>query len=357
MPQKPPKLDLGPTSEDLIPLQGSHVSQEQAVPFAPSHTPMPPEPHPGMHIGPEPQNAVWNESGLFGPKNLQDVAGRIGQLGSDIMGGTNFGDFDAGPSQAVTRMMRPGTRIPDIATRQAGTEKFVNDAKLLDRGVGTAAEWFASRWPRVAAHIGIVPRIAPAGSSFYAATIPEATLKGGKVRRLTKGALPKSIPMAFSQEGVNLPPERLKGVMGHEGTHPAQMLGLGKDAADLYDVFTDALGYKLNPLELSAFRREMESYFNLSRGDYRKLVKPANTIEDKLFTQGIKGGTRRMITPPGAPNAVEMGRRLTGNKIVEATEKVAQNPHLHPTQLFSPQEQDEIRASIIAQDIIGKRKR
>lgn len=126
--------------------------------------------------------------------------------------------------------------VPSAVLRAEGTKNFLQSAKdTAINGIDTAAELFAEKYPRIAAHMHLkrsenygLPMMAQAHSPY------------GKV------AAPINISMSPEQ------PYPLN-VLTHEGTHVAQSLG-NSDALALYDFANEHkdLGYPRNPFEHTA---------------------------------------------------------------------------------------------------------
>ena len=126
--------------------------------------------------------------------------------------------------------------VPMKALREAGTKAFQKAAKATGiPGLDDAAELFARKYPRVAAHMKPV-----ANTTYGLPAMAQTKSPYGKVF--------EPIEVAFSPEQ----PYPLN-VMAHEGTHVAQSLG-NKDALTLYDLVNEHkdLGYPRNQFEKPA---------------------------------------------------------------------------------------------------------
>jgi hypothetical protein len=130
----------------------------------------------------------------------------------------------------------------DIAARQAATEAFRQSAGRVGLpNLELAANTFADKYPRVAAHIQIHPELAP--GVVAAVGIPRWGVR-------------KPLNMQVGAQGLEIfddSPQGAMNAMFHEGTHTAQALGNSK-AANLYESASQAVGYKNNPYEINARR-------------------------------------------------------------------------------------------------------
>jgi hypothetical protein len=135
----------------------------------------------------------------------------------------------------------------DAAERMAGTQKFLNTAKTLNPKVGEAAEWLAAKWPRVAAHMRINPKLISTSS----AENPEMVL----ARTNTPPArVTEPITIDYTALGLKDNIGDVRNTMAHEATHVAQSLGNSRTST-LYRMANDLTGYHNNPFEQTARAR------------------------------------------------------------------------------------------------------
>lgn len=181
------------------------------------------------------------------PEPLRKSGGFIGQLIKDAV----LDDPLAGITPPLISIYKDAAGIPSKTLRQGATGEFLESAKRLGvRGITAASESFASRYPRVAAHMRINP-IVKNDNNLATATLPF-------------GPITEPVPVNFGRRGMELiisNPGVAKGLLGHEATHVAQGLG-NKDLSLLYKLADKAVGYKRNPFELSAGARELAEMYN-----------------------------------------------------------------------------------------------
>ena len=139
----------------------------------------------------------------------------------------------------------------DAAARAAGTQAFLDSAKEFAKNnfapkVQEAAEYLASKYPRVAAHMKVSPEMDPM-------TTAQAYIDWRQ---------PAPYPMTY---GINAsqvgPTYNAYNTIAHEATHAAQRLGGGAKIPDLYDLATSSVGYADNPFEVTAGNRGMREAF------------------------------------------------------------------------------------------------
>lgn len=191
--------------------------------------------------------------------------------------GTDVGTFDVMP-EIPAGPMAGAALVPYLisiyktkAARQAGTKLFVDRA--LDSGseaLASAAQWFAERYPRVAAHMNLVPKpipnyVSPLSGEPVAAHI-----------RTPKGKVERPLDVEITQSGFDrMTPtsgntyQRQKAealnTLGHEGTHAAQALG-NSDFNSLYNAMNMVTGYEHNPFEITARARGYSTQMGYSHG-------------------------------------------------------------------------------------------
>ncbi len=134
------------------------------------------------------------------------------------------------------------TIFKNSVARKAATEGFVkNAADRVGGTIGVAAEQFARKYPRVAAHMDL-RRIGEGAPGVTGTT----NFQVGKVKEpIAVDITNKGV--AHTKDSLN---EALK-LMYEEGTHAAQNLG-NSHAAGLYRNADQVVGYNANPFEVSA---------------------------------------------------------------------------------------------------------
>jgi hypothetical protein len=168
----------------------------------------------------------------------------------------------------------------NAAERAVGTTAFQDSARALGSTIGTAADWLAERYPRIAAHMRVDPELAPAASNFHASV---ATPYGRVTEPLSMSFSPKGSTLAEASEA------RARELFGHEATHVAQSLGNHESGA-LYNAAEKSVGYFDNPFEVTARLRGDASEEGLaSVPDAWRRMNRNGQIGDAL--------------PPGAPLA------------------------------------------------------
>jgi len=187
----------------------------------------------------------------------------------------------SGPMAGVTKFVKAG--IPQVAERMGSTQQFLNAMKGLGSKASDAAELFAQRYPRIAAHI-----------SPY-------KLEGGRNLGITD-----VLPSDITRVGLKIDNPELERTLLHEGTHVAQKLGNPK-LPELYGRVTRGMeakglspemAYKLNPFERSAVRvAERKLGANLP---------PVKSLEDLAHIIEL--------LPPGDPDRIEMARILLSRR-------------------------------------------
>lgn len=149
------------------------------------------------------------------------------------------------PLNDVTNLINPLISIySSKAARELGTKRFLESVKNFPSVYRPAAEAFAQKYPRIAAHIRFSRT--PASDPWtiisrvpqYGRVTAPIEIRGGKeALKLAK----KDPKMALEQ-------------LFHEGTHIAQALSL-PDFGALYRYVQGVLGYSGNPFERTAYFR------------------------------------------------------------------------------------------------------
>lgn len=180
-----------------------------------------------------------NES-VFDPLHIQLLRKATGVFGdpTDVVG-------QLAPTPLVSI-------FKDKAAREASTTLFRNAGKILgsfSSPLAEAVEQFATKYPRIAAHIDLrgTPMPIPPKNKAYGRT-PDA------VTQSVVGKVKDRIPIAITEGGINAiarSPNNAKRYLAHEGTHVAQMLG-NSDMAKLYAGSHKVYGYHNNPFEQRA---------------------------------------------------------------------------------------------------------
>lgn len=128
------------------------------------------------------------------------------------------------------------------AAREEATKRFIDEAYKLNPKVGEAAEWVASKYPRVAAHTKVQPE--PVTGTFGA--------------QIYTG-WPGRMPIEFTHAGLSMKPDHVRGSLMHEVTHGAQKKADPKYFNRLYDKVDEAFGYIRNPYEVGARLRQHQA--------------------------------------------------------------------------------------------------
>jgi hypothetical protein len=165
------------------------------------------------------------------------------------------GNIGTGPADAVTMFATP-------AARKVATEKFLQSAKNLNiPNMEAAADTFASKYPRVAAHMNISPEV---GNPHATAELSIPMI----------GVQPeKPLAVQLSDYGRNAADTSLEAaidMMFHEGTHAAQALGNNR-MGPLYGNASHLTGYTNNPFEVNA-RRAGDLATGKEVGPYRNVI-------------------------------------------------------------------------------------
>jgi len=218
-----------------------------------------------------------------------------------------------GESDGITDMMTPmgAGKVPlaalvsifrDKATRELSTRAFKESAEKMGiANLPTAANTFADKYPRVAAHMRLDPTPTDVGDIAAVA--------------LPRPGVYRPINMRLSTHGRDLADnsmEQAQDMVFHEGTHVAQALG-NRRTANLYENASELMGYEDNPFEVNA-RRAANKAIGKSVGPPQNAIqaleqqvsKPAGLLE-QLWTT-ITGGPK-----PSSPKA-EIERILASRK-------------------------------------------
>lgn len=129
----------------------------------------------------------------------------------------------------------------NAAARKLATSEFVESARrMMMPNLEIAANTFADKYPRVAAHMRISPEVAPPNR------LADVDIPTYGVRR--------PLPIRFSDRGRELADNSVTEAtrtLFHEGNHVGQALG-DRRAAPLYTNATKAVGYEPNPYEVNS---------------------------------------------------------------------------------------------------------
>lgn len=147
--------------------------------------------------------------------------------------------------------------VPDKAIRAKATQEFLESARRFvtevpgraTRNISEAAEWLATKYPRVAAHTRITEGfIDPARN-------PNAINFGAQIHT-PPYIVNYPMKIEFSKLGGILSdnPDKAREMLAHEATHAAQALG-NKYNAVLYKDASNLRGYMENPFEQMARAR------------------------------------------------------------------------------------------------------
>lgn len=158
------------------------------------------------------------------------------------------------PVAGMTRYLKAGTKIPDVARRVEGTKNFLSKMKILGTDAHEAGQLFAQRYPRIAAHFGV---------DYMPASMQKANPTAhafADVGNRSKGVFPEQTPVLMGKKAYGEGQRNMEDVLLHEGTHVAQDLG-NKNTFPMYMASKlalkklgadDALSYAANPFEISA---------------------------------------------------------------------------------------------------------
>lgn len=182
------------------------------------------------------------------PEPLQwPVGAALGGL-QHAFGGDDPQSMMPGPSgmeaAPLISIYKDAMGVPSKMLREAATDEFLNSAKTLgSEAVTGASQEFANRYPRVAAHIRINPKLDMTNDYKAITNIPPF------------GHIDAPIDVAYSNRGLSVDdrePWEAVDTMFHEGTHVAQ--ALGNKWTDILYKMANKLpgGYDLNPIEQSA---------------------------------------------------------------------------------------------------------
>jgi hypothetical protein len=196
---------------------------------------------------PSVMDGVWE-----GPlKGLVKLIYGDGTVGSEMANLTNPIHMGGGFASPLVSIFK------DKLERSQATQAFVEKMKGLlptTNNLATAAEEFAQRYPRVAAHIDpkLMDSIPVSGGNGTAAAAVALPL--GRVKNLVEMGITPEGEAAMSQSA-----KWARDTMFHEGTHVAQVLG-NHHTGMAYPLATQAVGYRNNPFEQSA--RETGKYWS-----------------------------------------------------------------------------------------------
>ena len=213
------------------------------------------------------------------PIPLQGPVAAAGTFISHMLGGDD-------PNSQVMSTMNPieaplVSIFKDRAARELGTQAFLDSAKSHVSSIQDAANWLASKYPRVAAHMRIDPAISEESSLGFVQ--PPTINNGGVTEPLT---------MSYTQKGItNRSPNDIKATMAHEATHVAQALG-NKDMPLLYTLANQVAGYQANPFERMAEARAKSAMAGSDKMmDVFRPVLPTYSDPDMLNRTGEKNAT------------------------------------------------------------------
>jgi len=223
-------------------------------------------------LGEDPGHASL--TGTSGPRKFMNAATQTALTALPVLG--------------VTKYLGKG-RIPNVGARKEATEQFLDKMSAMGSKEAEAGQFFAKRYPRVAAHMD--PQ-----------TMSEAnqTARGlahtGQAFVKDEAKVPVSI-----KSNMNI--RDMHNTVAHEGTHVAQVLGMGpNDFNNMYAKANKVAGYKDNPFELSARSAG-------DKNEYRAEWNPTNKFMKVNFSnEPTRSNFARLISelPPGNPDRMEM---------------------------------------------------
>lgn len=149
-----------------------------------------------------------------------------------------------GPTPLIS-IYKTAKGIPSKALRQKGTKDFLKSAANVGKNFSDAANWFADKYPRVAAHMRISPKLLDSKQGSGAAINAPSWIVN------------EPIKMQVSKLGRLLAdenPANARDYIAHEGTHVAQALG-NRHTDFLYRSASELGSYLTNPFEIAARER------------------------------------------------------------------------------------------------------
>ena len=152
------------------------------------------------------------------------------------------------PNNQVLGVGNPLVSIyPTKAEREVGTQVFKNSAqRFANPALTEATEWFANKYPRIAAHMRL--QRAPLSS-----IINRPSAMAYVMNRAGRVASPETINMGVRiGQDIGENPNIARNIIAHEGTHVAQHL-MNSDYKDLYEAAGNLGGTMGNPYEMSAY--------------------------------------------------------------------------------------------------------
>lgn len=158
----------------------------------------------------------------------------------------------AGVGDPEGTIMQGATGSPLISiysnkgAREMGTHRFIRAAMQFPQALQDAFGEFATKYPRIAAHLNPKMTGPEASAAAYLST-PYGPVKS----RMVLGITPMGTAAIEGASSPELAMSRARDYVFHEGTHGAQALGNSKQAV-LYDHANTLLGYGENPFELAA---------------------------------------------------------------------------------------------------------
>lgn len=193
-------------------------------------------------------------------------------------------------AQAVSMFMKPGGG--GEAARQLSLERFRREANILPKNLRESNLRLAETHPRVAAHQAIeLGGNPPSGETAAYAIMPREGVRRPVRITYTPTAIAETTGWAPLSEGKT-PQMRAGELPYHEGIHTAQVLG-NPEMAKLYGLANRAVGYRVNPAEVSARKGGLEAGAGIPAGGH------APTLE------GLKQISESSWPNPGAQQAAD----------------------------------------------------
>ena len=214
------------------------------------------------------------------PEPLQKPGGVLLSLLSQLGGGDDPASGIMGSAAPEISIFKDAAGVPDKVLRQEGTQRFLQSAKdSAIKGMSDAADLFAEKYPRIAAHMNIDTK--------------EDWMPGMAQTKSPYGKITKPVNVQFATEQ----PFPLN-VLAHEATHVAQDLG-NSDSLKLYDLVNqhNRIGMHRNPFEKTAryAGTKMEEMGN--DGDWT--IRPPNAIKE--LRQFVESDPNRAPRSPYLP--------------------------------------------------------
>lgn len=225
--------------------------------------------------------------------------------------------FGSNPTEEMQQSLGPTPLISiykNPAARRLGTQGFLKKAMDMGEKVFDAANQFAARYPRVAAHMNISDDTTKSGIRLLGGTKTRATtlVPGSKVT--------KPIPVMFNQDFIEDTGENLTGSVFHEGKHVADALG-NSNEKELYNLLSSLseVGYQHNPFEVSAR--------NVATRAATPELAPTKKLARGFMQQVLERGEKYPL-PPSHDKFLEEQRALTRIREIMQERGMLRDPNI-----------------------------